>query len=78
MRRENQQASVLKDEDKNKHFGFSCLHYSVSEAAGALKINILNKTKLEGSVWVRTKDGDAQEELDYKAIDQEVVFKKGQ
>ena len=29
-------------------------------------------------MWVRTKDGDAQEELDYKAIDQEVHFKKGQ
>lgn len=59
LRRENYQASSLKDDEKNKNFGFSCLHYSVSEAAGALKINILNKSKQACSVWVRTKDGDA-------------------
>ena len=45
LRRENYHASQLKDEEKNPLFGFSVLHYSVSEAAGALKINILNKTK---------------------------------
>lgn len=45
MRRENKSASLLKDHQKNPTFGFSCLHYSVSEAAGALRIKILNKTK---------------------------------
>jgi len=78
LRRENMKASVLKEENKNPKFGFSCLHYSVSEAAGALKINILNKSKQPGTVWVRTKEGDAQPDLDYKHIDQEVTFKQGQ
>ena len=45
MRRENKSASLLKDHQKNPNYGFSCLHYSVSEAAGALRIKILNKTK---------------------------------
>ena len=78
LRRENKQASILKEEKKNPKFGFSCLHYSVSEAAGAIKINILNKTKAECTIWCRTKEGDAQPDLDYKHIDEEVVFKKGQ
>ena len=78
LRRENYQASQLKEEDKNPLFGFSCLHYSVSEAAGALKINIVNKTKTACNVWVRTLAGDAEPELDYKPIDELVEFKKGQ
>lgn len=78
MRRENKHASILADHQKNAHFGFSCLHYSVSEAAGALRIKILNKTKKEGKVRVRTEDGDAHAGDDYHAIDEEVVFKKGQ
>lgn len=77
LRRENMKASVLKDEKKNPNYGFSCLHYSVSEAAGALKVNILNKSKQAGTVWVRTKEGDAQPDLDYKHIDQLVEFNKG-
>ena len=78
LRRENKKASVLKEEQKNSKFGFSCLHYSVSEAAGALKINILNKTKQACSVWVRTREGDAQPDLDYKHIDEQVTFAAGQ
>lgn len=54
LRRENQQAALLQDHVKNAHFGFSCLHYSVSEAAGALRIKILNHTKRAGVVHVRT------------------------
>ena len=45
VRRENKSAAVLLEHEKNDFFGFSCLHYSVSEAAGALKIKILNKNK---------------------------------
>jgi hypothetical protein len=78
LRRENRKASSLKEEQKNPKFGFSCLHYSVSEAAGALKIEILNKSKQAGSVWVRTKEGDAQPDLDYKHIDENVTFRAGQ
>jgi len=59
LRRENLSSNTLKDNEKNGHFGFSCLHYSVSEAAGALRIKILNHTKRAGVVHVRTVDGDA-------------------
>ena len=78
LRRENKSASHLKDSQKNPSFGFSCLHYSVSEAAGALKIKILNKTEKAGTVQVRTKDGEAIADDDYIAIDEKVTFKSGQ
>lgn len=78
MRRENKSASLLKDHQKNPNFGFSCLHYSVSEAAGALRIKILNKTKQAGSIGVRTLDGDALADEDYTAIDEKVDFRSGQ
>ena len=78
LRRENKSAALLKDAQKNPSFGFSCLHYSVSEAAGALKIKILNKTEKAGTVQVRTKDGDAIAEDDYMPIDEKVTFKSGQ
>ncbi len=78
VRRENKSASALQDHDKNATFGFSCLHYSVSEAAGALKIKILNKTKAAGVVHVRTVDGDAKAGDDYTAIDEKISFKSGQ
>ena len=59
LRRENKMASTLQDHQCNATFGFSCLHYSVSEAAGTIKIRVLNKTKKPGKVRVRTVDGDA-------------------
>lgn len=77
VRRENKSAAALQDHDKNATFGFSCLHYSVSEAAGALKIKILNKTKQAGVVHVRTVDGDAKAGDDYTAIDEKISFKSG-
>jgi len=36
-------ADLLDDKDRNPDWGFNCLHYSVSEAAGTLDIMILNK-----------------------------------
>lgn len=77
VRRENKSAAVLQEHEKNDFFGFSCLHYSVSEAAGALKIKILNKTKQAGVVHVRTVDGDAKAGDDYHAIDEKINFKSG-
>ena len=78
LRRENKSANLLADHQKNPLFGFSCLHYSVSEAAGALRIKILNKTKAAGKVGVRTVDGEAKKDEDYIPIDQVVNFKSGQ
>ena len=53
-------ASVLSDKQRNELYGFSCLHYSVSEASGHLKVKILNKTGKPGSIMVRTVDGEAK------------------
>lgn len=78
LRRENKSADMLDDHQKNPKFGFSCLHYSVSEAAGALRIKILNKTKIACTVGVRTVDGEACANDDYIPIDEEIKFKSGQ
>lgn len=43
MKQEHAHAENLDSTDKNDSFGFECLHYSVSEASGSLKIKILNK-----------------------------------
>ena len=59
LRRENKLATTLADHEKHHKYGFSCLHYSVSEAAGALRIKIINKNKKAGRVSVRTVDGEA-------------------
>lgn len=69
---------MLEDHQKNPKFGFSCLHYSVSEAAGALRIKILNKTKIACSVGVRTKDGEACAQDDYIPVDDIIHFKSGE
>jgi len=36
MRKENMSAENLDDSQRNEHFGFKCLHYSVSEASGTI------------------------------------------
>jgi len=38
LRQEHEHAEFLETKNKNPDFGFSCLHYSVSEASGSLKI----------------------------------------
>ena len=63
---------------KNEYFGFKCLHYSVSEASGSLKIAVLNKKKTEGSVRVITIDAEAKAGDDYEAVDKILVFKAGE
>lgn len=78
LRRENKSAKTLSDKQKNPKFGFSCLHYSVSESAGALRIKILNKQGKACSVAVRTVDGDAKANEDFEPIDEVVNFKSGQ
>lgn len=67
----------MSDNQKNPEFGFSCLHYSVSEAAGTLRIKIVNKTKQARTIHVRTVDGDAVAEDDYYPIDEAITFSKG-
>ena len=78
LRRENKSASRIDDALKNTKFGFSCLHYSVSEAAGALRIKVFNKSKSAGSVHFRTVDGDAVAGEDYVENIDKLEFKSGQ
>jgi len=46
----------IDDKEKNQLFGFKCLHYSVSEASGSLRIHIINKTGNPGRVRALTID----------------------
>jgi solute carrier family 8 (sodium/calcium exchanger) len=59
-------------------YGFSCLHYSVSEASGSLKIMVLNKTGVAGQVRVCTQDDAAKAGEDYEAVDTLLNFAKGE
>ena len=54
---------------KNENFGFKCLHYSVSEASGSLKIAIKNKRKVANTVRVCTIDAEAKAGEDYEKVD---------
>ena len=55
--------------DPHPKFGFTCLHYSVSEASGSIKIKIRNKNKEAGRVRVCTIDQEAFSGQDYEGID---------
>lgn len=44
FKQEHAHAEHLEEHQKNKDFGFKCLHYSVSEASGHIQIMILNKS----------------------------------
>lgn len=74
IRTQNKMASEASDH--NPRFGFSCLHYSVSEGAGAIRIKVLNKTGKQGEVSVKSRDDTATGGEDYEVFDQVIAFKK--
>jgi len=78
IKMEHSQAEDLHDNEKNEFFGFKCLHYSVSEASGSLRIMISNKKGGDAKVRVRTIDAEAIAGDDYEAVNEELVFKKGE
>jgi len=46
--------------------GFRCVHYSISEAIGTLKIQVLKRLEDEDiSIGVRTRDGTAVQGEDF-------------
>jgi len=53
--------------EENEHFAFKCLHYSVSENAGTVKVAVIKKTSNAESmsVGVRTRDDTALAEGRY-------------
>ena len=76
IRRSNKSAEEIDEKDRNSSFGFSCLHYSVSEGAGVIKVKILNKSKLACSVRVRSRQDTATEDEDYEKVDKVLEFSK--
>jgi len=50
---------------------------SVSESIGEARVTILNKSKAEGKVGVRTRDYTATKVEDYLEKDEIIDFKKG-
>jgi hypothetical protein len=68
-RAEHVSADALDEKDKNPHFGFRCLHYSVSESSGAIEIHVKNKSKGACSVRVKTIDKEAKDGEDYIGVD---------
>jgi len=78
LRQEHEHAEFLDEKNKHPLFGFRCLHYSVSEASGSLKIAVLNKTGNAGSIRVCTIDAEAKAGEDYEKLDTIVEFTKGQ
>lgn len=78
LKLEHEHADLIEDKFKNDDFGFNCLHYSVSEASGSLKIMILNKKGTAGKVRVATEDAEAKAGEDYKALDTVLEFDRGE
>jgi hypothetical protein len=66
---EESHAKDLQDSELNKDVGFPCLHYSVSEGAGTLKVEILKKVSGDYRVGIRTIDDTANSGEDYEEID---------
>lgn len=57
--------------------GFRCVHYSISEAIGTLKIQVLKRLEDEDiSIGVRTRDGTAVQGEDFTQIDEVLHFDK--
>lgn len=78
LKQEHAHAENIEEKLKNENFGFICLHYSVSEASGSLRINIVNKKGVAGKVRVLTIDAEAFAGDDYEKVDQILDFKAGE
>ena len=78
MKQEHAHAEHIDEKEKHETFGFSCLHYSVSEASGSLRIVILNKKGSPGRVRVTTIDAEAIAGDDYEKVDTTLEFKQGE
>lgn len=70
----NELRSASHAENPHPQFGFTCLHYSVSEASGSIRINVKNKTGKPGSVRVCTIDQEAKDGDDYEKVDEVLTF----
>ena len=55
-------------------YGFNCIHYSVRENTGTLKVKVENKTRKRGKIGIRTVEGDAKENEDFLKINEILEF----
>jgi hypothetical protein len=78
LRKEHLHADGFDEREKNPDFGFKCLHYSVSEASGSIRIIIDNKSKKAGRVRVCTIDAEAKAGDDFEEVKVTLEFKQGQ
>lgn len=75
MKLEHAHAEHIDEKLKNAEYGFKCLHYSVSEASGSIKIAVVKKKPGPGRVRVATIDAEAKAGEDFKAVDEVLNFK---
>jgi len=78
MKMEHEHADFIDEKLKNDEFGFNCLHYSVSEGSGTIKIMVMNKRGVACTVRVCTQDAEAKAGEDYEKIDTTINFKQGE
>lgn len=78
IKQEHIQAEAIDVSERNDYWGFTCLHYSVSEASGSLKIAVINKKRIAGRVRVVTEDKEAIAGDDYDAVDEVLTFTENQ
>lgn len=65
--------------EENQNIGFKCLHYSVTESAGTVKVTIVKKAEnLEMKVGVRTIEDTAKNARDFDNIDQVLTMKQNE
>ena len=77
IRRENKQSDTLEEQSRNQDFCFQCLHYSVSEGAGILRVKVLNRRGKREKIGVRTVDAEASSPKDFEAVDENIDFTNG-
>jgi solute carrier family 8 (sodium/calcium exchanger) len=73
-----QEEKLAKDEgdgELNPKIGFKCLHYSVVESSGSIKITLIKKCDEAMTFGVRTKDDTAKVVEDYNALDKQIMMK---
>ena len=59
--------SKVNADEANPDYGFKCLHYSVTESAGAVEITIIRKRLISDDIiGVMTVDGSAKAGKDYR------------
>jgi len=78
LKKEHLHADGFEEKEKNLNYGFKCLHYSVSEASGSIRILIDNKKRTAGRVRVCTIDAEAKAGDDYEEVKVTLDFKQGQ